>query len=378
MPAYKNNLEVLIKQDSKQGIGLIDHEQTETFNQWKFRGGLISIYEENSVYYESNNPQANKKYLLKVTKQINQYEIMLHVIQPTFIVVKDIKSANGSQYPIIANSIIRLGRVEYRVIEERNKEMQITYAETRNQDQLQQNDTNKVYQCRFCFMEGIQSKDQLFLTNICRCVGNSQAVHLDCMRYWVDSNITREETQFGLSLKWNKSHECSICKESLPVRVQYENEYFDLFTLERPELQYILIENVNKEKNVYGEIYLIHALLQDNIKLGRGLQCDIKAQDITVSRHHATIKLSKDNYFVIEDNRSKFGTLVSINQICQIDCVACSLQIGKLLINLIQSDYILKGAPSTQHKLTQLPQISKQLEEDEPQMDDDSFQLENK
>lgn len=117
----------------------------------------------------------------------------------------------------------------------------------------------------------------MFLTNICKCAGNSQAVHLECMRYWVDSNITREETQFGLSLKWKKQHECTICKESLPIRVQFENEYFDLFTLERPELQYILVENVNREKNVCCEIYLIHALLQDNIKLGRGFQCDIKA-----------------------------------------------------------------------------------------------------
>ncbi|CAD8199085.1 unnamed protein product [Paramecium octaurelia] len=377
MPAYKNNLEVLIKQDTKQGMGLIDHEQTDTFHMWKFRGGSTTIYEENSVYFESNDTQSNKKILLKVNKQTNQYEIMLSVAQPTFIVVKDIKSAKGSEYPIVANSIIRLGRVEYRVFEERNTQMEILHAPIKNQDWQQINDINKVYQCRFCFMEGNQNRDQLFLTNICKCAGNSQAVHLECMRYWVDSNITSEETQFGLSLKWKKQHECTICKESLPLRVQFENEYFDLFTLERPELQYILVENVNKEKNVCCEIYLIHALLQDNIKLGRGFQCDIKAQDITVSRHHATIKLSNNN-FVIEDNKSRFGTLVSINQKCEIDCAACGFQIGKLLINLNQQDQILKGAPSTQHKLTQLPQISKQLEEDEPQMDDDSFQLENK
>lgn len=36
---------------------------------------------------------------------------MLFVTQPTFIVVKDIKSASGSEYPIVANSIIRLGRM---------------------------------------------------------------------------------------------------------------------------------------------------------------------------------------------------------------------------------------------------------------------------
>lgn len=36
---------------------------------------------------------------------------MLSVTQPIFIVVKDIKSHYGSEYPIVASSIIRLGRV---------------------------------------------------------------------------------------------------------------------------------------------------------------------------------------------------------------------------------------------------------------------------
>ncbi|CAD8211543.1 unnamed protein product [Paramecium octaurelia] len=376
MPAYKSNLEVQIKQDQKQGMGLIDHEQTDTFPVWKFRGGSTTIYEENQVYTESAEMLPNKNQLLKVSKSKNHYEILLSVMQPPFMVVKDIKSSNGSEYPLVVNSVIRLGRVEYKVIEERNKHMQTFQAPCPLKYSFL-SDSNVTYQCKFCFMEGRQSKDQLFLTNICRCAGNGQAVHLDCLRYWVDSNITKEETQFGLTLKWNKQHECSICKESLPIRVQYEDEYFDLFTLDRPDLQYILVENINKEKNLCNEIYLIHSLLSDNIKIGRGFQCDIKAQDITVSRHHATIKLTDGN-FMIQDNKSKFGTLVSIDKKVSIDCAACSLQIGKLLINFIQSDFIQKGAPSTQHKLTQLPQINKQLDEDEPQMDDDSFQLENK
>ncbi|CAD8126479.1 unnamed protein product [Paramecium sonneborni] len=376
MPAYKSNLEVQIKQDQKQGIGLIDHEQTDTFPVWKFRGGSTTIYEENQVYKESTEMLPNKNALLKVNKSKDQYEILLSAIQPIFIVVKDIKSSNGSEYPLVVNSIIRLGRVEYKVIEECNKDMHIIQAPCSVKHSFLSNN-NLTYQCKFCFMEGRQCKEQLFLTNICRCAGNGQAVHLDCLRYWVDSNIIKEETQFGLILKWIKQHECSICKETLPIRVQYEDQYFDLFTLERPDLQYILVENINKEKNLCNEIYLIHSLLTDNIKIGRGFQCDIKAQDITVSRHHATIKMTDSN-FVIQDNKSKFGTLVSLDKKNSIDCAACSLQIGKLLINFIQSDHIQKSAPSTQHKLTQLPQINKQLDEDEPQMDDDSFQLENK
>ena len=49
MPAYKNNLEVQIKQDFKQNMGLIDHEQSDTFHVWKFRGGSTNIYEESII-----------------------------------------------------------------------------------------------------------------------------------------------------------------------------------------------------------------------------------------------------------------------------------------------------------------------------------------
>ncbi|CAK67239.1 unnamed protein product (macronuclear) [Paramecium tetraurelia] len=370
MPAYKSNLEVQIKQDQKQGMGLIDHEQTDTFPVWKFKGGSTTIYEENQVYTESAEMLPNKNQLLKVSKSKNHYEILLSVMQPPFMVVKDIKSSNGSEYPLVVNSVIRLGRVEYKVIEERNKHMQ-TFQAPCSLKYSFLSDSNVTYQCKFCFMEGRQSKDQLFLTNICRCAGNGQAVHLDCLRYWVDSNITKEETQFGLTLKWNKQHEFSQFEFSMKMNTSISLHSTDLIYSTSQQKTSI------KRRTQCNEIYLIHSLLSDNIKIGRGFQCDIKAQDITVSRHHATIKLTDGN-FMIQDNKSKFGTLVSIDKKVSIDCAACSLQIGKLLINFIQSDYIQKGAPSTQHKLTQLPQINKQLDEDEPQMDDDSFQLENK
>jgi len=48
---------------------------------------------------------------------------------------------------------------------------------------------------------------------------------------------------------------------------------------------------------------------KSSIFLGRGHDCDIKIQDISVSRHHAVIGF-KDGRFFIEDRKSKFGTLI--------------------------------------------------------------------
>jgi len=47
------------------------------------------------------------------------------------------------------------------------------------------------------------------------------------------------------------------------------------------------------------------------IKVGRGHETDIRVTDISVSRFHAKINrsLTTGEYFV-EDNKSKFGTLV--------------------------------------------------------------------
>ena len=44
-------------------------------------------------------------------------------------------------------------------------------------------------------------------------------------------------------------------------------------------------------------------------KLGRGHDSDIRVSDISVSRCHATIRYEKGK-FLMEDNNSKFGTLV--------------------------------------------------------------------
>ena len=49
----------------------------------------------------------------------------------------------------------------------------------------------------------------------------------------------------------------------------------------------------------------------DKIRLGRGHDADVRIHDISVSRTHAFIKKeAQTNRLYIEDNKSKFGTLV--------------------------------------------------------------------
>lgn len=68
MPIYKANLDVQIKQDQKDGLGLIDHESIDSFPTWRFRGSSEkSIYKDSTTisypqdanYCETSGPHKN-------------------------------------------------------------------------------------------------------------------------------------------------------------------------------------------------------------------------------------------------------------------------------------------------------------------------------
>lgn len=52
--------------------------------------------------------------------------------------------------------------------------------------------------------------------------------------------------------------------------------------------------------------------LKPYIRIGRGNDNDLRLSDISVSRLHSFIKRDDSGSFYIEDNSSKFGTLVQL------------------------------------------------------------------
>ena len=52
---------------------------------------------------------------------------------------------------------------------------------------------------------------------------------------------------------------------------------------------------------------------KQEFKLGRGHESEVRINDISVSRCHAIIKCKKDGFY-IEDNLSKFGTIVLLKE----------------------------------------------------------------
>ena len=67
--------------------------------------------------------------------------------------------------------------------------------------------------------------------------------------------------------------------------------------------------------------------------MGRGHESDLRINDISVSRLHAMIKY-KDGKFLLEDNVSKFGTLVLVNKRTPLSPgFNKAVQIGRSVIN---------------------------------------------
>jgi len=71
------------------------------------------------------------------------------------------------------------------------------------------------------------------------------------------------------------------------------------------------------------------------VKVGRGHDAHVRVTDISVSRFHAKIKKSSQGHFMVEDNGSKFGTLLLVRRPLLLKKnFKNMLQIGRTLVEL--------------------------------------------
>lgn len=75
------------------------------------------------------------------------------------------------------------------------------------------------------------------------------------------------------------------------------------------------MESLPLEKNSSRTIHILgFSPEKQTFNMGRGHESEVRVNDISVSRTHAIIKYQADGIY-IEDNRSKFGTLVLLKDI---------------------------------------------------------------
>lgn len=97
---------------------------------------------------------------------------------------------------------------------------------------------------------------------------------------------------------------------------------------------FICLETFITEKNSNRTMYIINLESKQNIRIGRGHDSDVRVSDISVSRFHAMIRKDRNGSFYLEDNNSKFGSLVLV-QVPKLRILknsSLSIQIGRTML----------------------------------------------
>jgi hypothetical protein len=137
-------------------------------------------------------------------------------------------------------------------------------------------------------------------------------IHYECLKNWLRVKVTPKITDQLNSYYW-KAFECEICKQAYPYILKVNSKIYKLIDIDKPKTgPYIMVESLSIEKNSSRIIHVIKPQSEEAVfKMGRGHDSEVRVNDISVSRTHAILKYRNQNYF-IEDNLSKFGTLVQV------------------------------------------------------------------
>ena len=137
------------------------------------------------------------------------------------------------------------------------------------------------------------------------------------------------------SYYWKK-FECEICKQSYPYIFKKGNDLFKLIDIDepKPDQKYILLESMPLDKNTSRNIHMLTVTdKKTEFKLGRGHESEVRINDISVSRCHAIIKCKKDGFYV-EDNLSKFGTIVLLKNTLRLaEDHTMAVQVGRSVVS---------------------------------------------
>lgn len=297
------------------------------------------------IMYISKSPKTEGMYYIDVETMHQATK------RPLYLIIRSLKCKDGRTqrgYSLQPGNIVKLGRVEFKIIEVQtgNDPSTVKVIENINlfpKDTLfdancQKNNMNNPDQiCKYCLLDRVSDDD---LDNLmlypCKCLGSSAGVHFSCLRSWVQYKIIAKHNHNVANYHWKKL-ECEICLEPLPRRIRYGPNIHELITITRPISPYVIFEKMDGDKKS-SSFVLIAPEPGQLVTLGRGHQCDFRISDISVSRIHAHLKI-ENGQLLIYDNDSKFGTLVLLNDNYPIKDEKAAVQIGRTVFT-----FVLKNA----------------------------------
>mmetsp|Transcript_27083 Transcript_27083/g.59521 ORF Transcript_27083/g.59521 Transcript_27083/m.59521 type:complete len:423 (+) Transcript_27083:149-1417(+) len=285
-----------------------------------------------------------------------------------WLVVRDL-SSNGHR--LAEGDVIKLGRFKFRV-----RQMVSANGSVQPELKLGLDDGQMVSckekdqaalhstMCRICLLEGAGENDPLIRP--CKCRGSIEYVHLGCLRHWIRGRLNFSDTPSGSF--FYRPLACELCKEVYPTWVEAEEgaERETLVEVPKTVAPFIVLENMVRDSQQHASRGLHVISLADKVlKLGRGHESHVRIADVSISRCHATISY-QNGAFLLQDNKSKFGTLVAMKKPRPLEIGAhTSIQMGRTVLSLnLQplSDTSPLGCSGSGTLLTQLPSSTPQDE----------------
>ena len=324
---------------SRESHGLFDYESHSIHkNTLKASGASKIIRNCNEVQLIPQNAETDSPdslILAFLDEAPDSYYLRPHEPENLWLVVKSLRENHQSGFELSEGTIIKLGRVKYRVRELCHEEKQL------DNFQMAEEAAEPGRACKICLWEENTSENPLI--SPCSCSGSMKYMHLDCLKTWLESRKSTRSTENSMSFFW-KSIDCEICKEPFPITLPYKGKPYELFSVEERSTPYIVLEAVTRERNNNRGIHFITLKNRFCVKLGRGHDSDVRISDISVSRCHAMIEF-KDGRFYLQDNNSKFGTLVQIQGEFQIkeETGVISLQSGRTVLSIFAKNNFLNS-----------------------------------
>jgi len=129
-----------------------------------------------------------------------------------------------------------------------------------------------------------------------------------------------------------------MCTEEFPAFVEVHGTKEPLVELPQVQPPYIVLESFGKASKTQRQNRSVQHIVSladhKQLKLGRGHECGIRLEEVSMSRWHASIRYC-DGKFMVEDNKSKFGTLVSLNKPCSLESGSTiSVKVGRTVLAL--------------------------------------------
>ena len=313
--------------------------------------------EENELLFKIRMSFGKKKQL-EIIRNKYDYDENDNFVNPNpcFFLLKPSKiDSKMNRYKLNPGEIVKIGRITMRIrdikfnrknndkIEEKkefkekieinkekeNKNKKMTRLETTEDKQnINNNEEHKTMKkktqkdifsklekmkrvCRICYIEE-DLNDENPLVQPCICSGSLKFIHLKCLRKWVSTrSCVKIDTSSDCSIFLIKPVECELCKTKFPDFIKYENRLLPVIDFSQEYDNYLTLESLTLDRQNNKFIYAISLNKDRKIKIGRGHEARVLLSDISVSRIHCIMTVENNQVF-IEDNDSKFGTLILV------------------------------------------------------------------